>query len=292
MLQAVEEIKATGYRVKLESFEGPLDLLLYLIKRDEIDIYNIPIARVTEQFLEHIRLMEVLDLDVTGEFLLMAATLMRIKSRMLLPRQLEEDEEDEGDPREELVQRLLEYRRFKGVAEKLKDRADGRSRKIGRPQPDFEEMPEEEPELLIPVDLVGLLKTFAGLLAKAPRIEPYEVILDEYTLEEKVELVLGMLENEERVEFDSFFGERPSRLEIVITFIAILELLRMQKITLSQTGLFGRIWIRRREDEDGNGTGSGEDAGGESGDAGRTGAHGGGEPGTAGRTGEDRALEG
>ncbi len=263
MVNAVEEIRATGYRVKLESFEGPLDLLLYLIKRDEVDIYNIPIARVTEQFLEHIRVLEILDLDVAGEFLLMAATLMRIKSKMLLPRQLDEDEDDEGDPREELVQRLLEYRRFKGVAEKLKSKAAGRALQVGRPPADLDDYPEEEPELLIPVDLVGLLRTFGGLLEKAPRIEPYEVILDEYTLEEKVELVLERLESDERIEFDSLFKKDAPRVEIVITFVAILELLRKQKITLSQTGLFGRIWIRRREDEDGNGTGNGEGTGGE-----------------------------
>lgn len=270
MMRAMAEIRTTGYRVKLESFEGPLDLLLYLIKRDEVDIYNIPIARVTEQFLEHIRIMEILDLDVAGEFLLMAATLMRIKSKMLLPRQLDEDEEDEGDPREELVQRLLEYRRFKGVAEKLKSRAADRAQQVGRPAADLDDYPEEEPELLIPVDLVGLLRTFGGLLEKAPRIDPYEVILDEYTLEEKVELVLARLETDERIEFGSLFTSDAPRVEIVVTFVAILELLRKQKITLSQAGLFGRIWIRRREEEDGNGTGHGEGPGGESGSAART----------------------
>ncbi len=262
MVQAVQEIPATGYRIKLESFEGPLDLLLYLIKRDEVDIYDIPIARVTEQYLDHIRMMEVLDLDVAGEFLLMAATLMRIKSRMLLPRQLDEEEEDEGDPREELVQRLLEYRRFKGVAEKLKNRAATRAMKIGRVAPEEDGLPEEEPELLIPVDLVGLLRTFSGLIERAPRIEPYEVILDEYSLEERTEFILERLEQEERVEFGLLFKENAKKSEIVVTFVALLELLRLQKITLSQAGSFGRIWIRRREEGNGNETGN-ADRGGE-----------------------------
>jgi len=271
VVQAVEEIKTSGYRIKLESFEGPLDLLLFLIKRDEIDIYDIPIARVTEQYLKHIQMMEVLDLDVAGEFLLMAATLVRIKSRMLLPRQLEEDEEDEGDPREELVQRLLEYRRFKRVAEGLTVRAGDRARRLGRPLPDLDDMPEEEPELLIPVDLAGLLRTFSGLLERTPRIDTYEVILDEFTLEEKVEHIMNRLVGDERVEFNNLFRKTASRIEVVMTFVAILELLRMQKIALSQSGIFGRIWIRRREDEDGNGAGHGEDTGGEFGAAGRDG---------------------
>lgn len=251
MVPATEEIKGTGYRVNLENFEGPLDLLLYLIKRDEIDIYDIPIARVTSQYLEHVRVLEPLDLEIAGEFLLMAATLMRIKSKMLLPRQLDDDgEEEDGDPRDELVQRLLEYRGYKRIAEQLSEKADLRKQLVGRQSPPYEQGDEEEPELLIPVDLVGLLRTFTTLLENAPRMEPYEVMLEEYTLEEKNELILQWIDRNERVEFTALFPAKATRSEIVATFISMLELLRLQRITISQTDTFGRIWIRRREGGD------------------------------------------
>lgn len=247
MVQVAEEVKGTGYRVVLESFEGPLDLLLFLIKRDKIDIYDIPIARVTEQYLEHVRLMQALDLEVAGEFLVMAATLMRIKAKMLLPKPEVEGEEEEEDPREELVRRLLEYRRFKNAAERLKERAEERKQMVGRGRLDLEEPEVDEPaELEIPVDLVGLLRTFAQLIERAPRIEPYEVILDEYSLEEKLEGIEIVLGREEEVEFTDLFSEGASRAEVIVTFIAMLELLRLQRIRLRQSAVFGRIWIRRR----------------------------------------------
>ncbi len=252
MVNTADDIRGTGYRVKLEAFEGPLDLLLYLIKRDEVDIYDIPISNITEQYLEQVRLLESLDLEVAGEFLLMASMLMRIKAKMLLPRQIDDDEEDEGDPRNELVQRLLEYRKYKRIAEELKESAAERHQMVGRLAIEVD-APEEPPDLVIPVDIVGLLQTIATLLERAPRMDSYEVILDEITLEEKIELVESRIRMEDRIEFISLFGENPRRLEIVVTFVALLELMRLQKITLSQSGLFGRIWIRRREGEDGTG---------------------------------------
>ncbi|MFH1277807.1 MAG: segregation/condensation protein A [Candidatus Eisenbacteria bacterium] len=260
MVQIAEEVRGTGYRVVLESFEGPLDLLLYLIKRDEIDIYDIPIARVTQQYLEHVRLMQALDLEVAGEFLVMAATLMRIKAKMLLPKPEAEGEEEEEDPREELVRRLLEYRRFKNVAERLRERAVERGLLVGRGRLDLEGPEEEEPEeLQIPVDLVGLLRTFAQLIARAPRMEAYEVILDEFTLDEKVERIENILDRDGEVEFTDLFSEGASRAEVVVTFIAMLELLRLQRIRLRQAALFGRIWIRRRTDPPDEDTGIEDD---------------------------------
>jgi segregation and condensation protein A len=236
MVRIADEVRGTGYRVVLESFEGPLDLLLYLIKRDEIDIYDIPIARVTEQYLEHVRLMQALDLEVAGEFLVMAATLMRIKAKMLLPKpEVEGDEGDEEDPRDELVRRLLEYRRFKNAAERLKERAEERRRLLGRTRLDLEAPERDEPpEVEIPVDLVGLLRTFAQLIERAPRMEPYEVILDEYTLEEKVEEIERRLAHTEEFEFTELFARQARRMEVIVTFIAVLELLRLQRIRLRQ----------------------------------------------------------
>ncbi len=248
MASTTEEIRGTGYRVELDAFQGPLDLLLYLIKRDEIDIYDIPIARVTEQYLAHIRLMQMLDLEVAGEFLVMASTLMRIKARMLLPR-TESEEGEEEDPRDELVRRLLEYRRFKNAAEKLREKAEERGFLLGRaPAENGDGEPSEAGELLVPVDLVGLLKTFAQLMERAPSLEPYEVILDTFTLEEKVERIERALAESDEIEFDNLFETGAVRREIIVTFIAVLELLRLQKISLVQADLFGRIWIRRRSE--------------------------------------------
>jgi segregation and condensation protein A len=247
MVPLTEEIRGTGYRVELEAFQGPLDLLLFLIKRDEIDIYDIPIARVTEQYLRHIRLMQMLDLEVAGEFLVMAATLMRIKAKMLLPRTDLDEGEEEEDPREELVRRLLEYRRFKSAAERLREKAEGRSLLVGRIVPEAAETEGvEEADVLIPVDLVGLLRTFAQLMERAPGLEPYEVILEEFTLEDKIEQVERALRDSGEVEFESLFERGATKREIVVTFIALLELLRLQRISLAQAGLFGRIWIRPR----------------------------------------------
>ena len=254
MVSIAEEIRGTGYRVQLDKFEGPLDLLLFLIKRDEIDIYDIPISHITDQYLEHVQIIQMLDLDVAGEFLVMAATLMRIKAKMLLPRPAEDEEEEEEDPREELVRRLLEYRRFKRAAESLTRSREERGMLVGRagaaPEGVEEEEEEEKPEeLLIPVDMVGLLRVFAQLIERAPRIEPYEVILDEYNMEEKAELIEHRLDEGEEVEFTSLFGEEAPKQEVIVTFVALLELLRLQKIRLVQSGLFGRIWIRRRAEE-------------------------------------------
>ncbi len=261
MAPMTEEVRGTGYKVELDAFQGPLDLLLYLIKRDEIDIYDIPIARVAEQYLAHIRLMQMLDLEVAGEFLVMAATLMRIKAKMLLPRTDVEEGEEEEDPREELVRRILDYRRFKAAAEGLRTRAEARSLLIGRAAPEDEDGEPDEPEgVLIPVDLGGLLRLFAEVMRRTPRLEPYEVILHEYTLEEKIERIENVLRTAEEVEFERLFEPEAKRAEIIVTFIALLELLRLQRICLVQAGLFGRIRIRRRtETEDGNGNGNGDE---------------------------------
>lgn len=255
MVSVADEVKGTGVRVSLERFEGPLDLLFFLIKRDEIDIYDIPIARVTEQYLEQIRMMQMLDLEVAGDFLVMAATLMRIKAKLLLPRpEMEEEEEEGGDPRDELVQRLLEYRRFKNVSIHLREKAENRLHLVGRSPTDVGEAPPDEPdeplELQIPVDLVGLLKTFADLIERAPSMDPYEVILDEFTLEEKIERIEREIDSNEQIEFQDLFDAETKKMEVIVTFIAMLELLRLQRIHLTQSGLFGRIWIRRRSERD------------------------------------------
>ena len=178
--------------VKLERFEGPLDLLLHLIKRDEIDIYDIPIARITQQYLAYLELMRALDLDVAGEFLVMAATLMRIKAKMLLPAPQAAEEEDEGDPREELVQRLIEYRQFKEAASTLRTREEERRQLFERGL-----LPSEDdagPLPLAPASLFDLLDAFHRVVARLPEPAVYDVRSEVYDVEEKMAVIARALE--------------------------------------------------------------------------------------------------
>lgn len=237
-------LRPPAYQVRLASFEGPLDLLLHLIKRDEIDIFDIPIARLTEEYLAEIRMMELLDLEVAGEFLVMAATLVRIKARMLLPRPQDEETPEEEDPREELVQRLLEYREFKRAAEDLGAREEWRRTLFGRSLPPGEKIVEEE--LVRNATLFDLVRTYRGVLERTPRLDSFEVILDEITLEDKIAEIVARLTAAERIGFRDLVEAHKRRVEIVITFIALLELARLGKVSLIQSALFEPIWIERR----------------------------------------------
>jgi segregation and condensation protein A len=232
------------YQVKLEQFEGPLDLLLFLIKQEEIDIYDIPIARITEQYLAYLERIPLMDLDSAGEFLLMAATLMRIKARMLLPR-IEDSEEPEEDPRQELVDRLLEYQKFKEAATTLKGLATDRSlffsRGMREAVPESEDLPELEPATLF-----DLMKAFNRVLERARHYEALTVSQEEVSIEDTKTHVLGRLEEQSRILFEDLFGERVTRLEVVIMLIAILDLVRTRMVDIGQTKRFGEIWIEKR----------------------------------------------
>ncbi len=241
--------EGSGVRVSLESFEGPLDLLLFLIKRDEIEITDIPIAHITEQFLESIQDLGMLDLDRAGEYLLMAATLMRIKSRMLLPRAPgeEPEDEDEEDPRRELARRILEYREFKRVAELLGER-EGEWRQVFRrassPIPEFE--PTEVGDLGI--DLLDLVKAFRGILEKASRSEVFELDAEEYSVEEQMEFIRRECAGrEEGVVFGQLFSAGWSRGILITTFLALLEMMRRGEIRVTQAHRFGEIWLKEGE---------------------------------------------
>ncbi len=245
--KAGEPVGSLPVTVKLERFEGPLDLLLHLIKRDEIDIYDIPIAHITRQYLEYLELMRALDLDVAGEFLVMAATLMRIKARMLLPVPTTEEEEV-GDPREELVQRLLEYRQYKEVAGTLKLREEDRRLLYERGILPGEE--EAGPLPLQPATLFDLLDALNRVLSRIPEKSPYEVQAETFTLEERMAALRRMLEEEDRVDFTRLLEGCAVRLEAVVTFMALLELMRQGEVMILQTELFGAITlIRPRGDE-------------------------------------------
>jgi len=226
-----------AYAVKLPAFEGPLDLLLHLIRQNEVEITDIAVARIAEQYLEYLELMRELNLDVAGEYLVMAATLALIKSRMLLPPSEEEDEGEASDPRAELVARLLEYQRFKEAAEEL-----GRRRLLGRdvfaakgagPEP------ASEAEREIEVGLFELLEAFRRVLRSSEgRIETHEVETESITVRERMLVVMETLERVESIEFHRIFeqsdGRAPSRPLLIATFLAILELARLMALHVYQ----------------------------------------------------------
>jgi segregation and condensation protein A len=229
------------YTVRLEMFEGPLDLLLHLINKNELDITNIPITPITEQYLEYLKLMKVLNLDIAGEYLLMASTLLYIKSRTLLPPSVEEEEEEEEDPRAELVRRLLEYQKYKEAASKLEKRPMLDRDFFIRSNPvEFEDAEEEK----VDVSLFELLEAFRKILERVKVEEFHEVILDRLSVEEKFQEIFSLLQREKRsMAFHHLFPEQASRRVIIITFLAILELVKMKLVRIFQLASFETIRI-------------------------------------------------
>ncbi|MFQ5599331.1 MAG: segregation and condensation protein A [Candidatus Krumholzibacteriia bacterium] len=236
------------YVVKLDQFEGPLDLLLYLIQREEMDIYDIAIARITEQYLQHIERMEELDLDPAGEFLVMAATLLRIKARMLLPVQ-RPGEEDEEDPRQELVQRLLEYKKFKEAAKKLEEHERENLRRFTHPLDAslLEEAKKTGDETTFEVNLPQLIKALQGVLVGLDEVVAHEVELEPVSLEEKSESLLTLLRDKGRLPFSELFEGARTRMEVIVTFMALLELIKRGALSVHQVDCFGEVWIFARE---------------------------------------------
>jgi segregation and condensation protein A len=233
--------RGLDYTFRLEGFEGPLDLLLHLIQKNELDIFNIPIALVTEQYLEYLQLMKVLNLDVAGEYLLMASTLLHIKSKMLLPKSLEGEEEEE-DPRAELARRLLEYQKYKQAAGELEKRPIlDRDVFIRLMAPELEEVPEEE---RIEVNLFELLEAFRQVLERVRADTVHEVILEHLSVEDKIQEILTLLGRENRsMAFHRLFPEQASRRVVVITLLAILELVKMKRIRIFQLAPFETIRV-------------------------------------------------
>lgn len=223
------------YRVQLNNFEGPLDLLLFFIKRDELDIYDIPISYITQQYLEYVNLMEELDLDVASEFILMASMLMSIKAKMMLPREDEEGEEiDETDPRYELVQKLLEYKRYKEMAVKMADIDEETRKRYKRGYPDADDVDQQATgEALKDVTLFDLISAFRKVLTDMERQRiVHKVNKVETTVEEQSEFVLRVLTKSGRQSFTSLCKELTNRVVIVVTFLAILEMIKEQQINL------------------------------------------------------------
>lgn len=224
------------YRVQLKNFEGPLDLLLFFIKRDELDIYDIPISYITEQFLDYILLLEELDLDVASEFILMASMLMSIKAKMMLPRDESDDEGelDENDPRYELVQRLLEYKRYKEMAGKMSAIEDEAHKSHYRGYTGADEVDKQATgEALKDVTMFDLMTAFNNVLAEAKKQHtPHHVEKIEVTIEEQAEYVLERLQKNGRTAFTAMCRELANKTKIVVTFLAILEMLKEHQINL------------------------------------------------------------
>ena len=242
-----------SYKVRIEIFEGPLDLLLYLVKKDHLNIYDIPIAKVTEQYLAYMDLMKMLDLNIAGEFLVMAATLMQIKSKMLLPPDPTLDpQEEQEDPREELMRRLLEYEKFKEIAENLRQRELTQKEIYKRPKSEAEVTatpPDaQEGPVYFEASIFDLIDAFSKAMENVPREVFYEVVKDEFTVEEKVHDILHRLLFENSMAVSKLFAEAKHKVEIVVTFLAILELIRLREVVAFQKEMFQEIEITRNKD--------------------------------------------
>ncbi len=238
-----------AYKVRLDIFEGPLDLLLHLIKRNEVDIYDIPIADITRQYLEYIDILKEMNLNLAGEFLVMAATLTHIKSRLLLPIDAEESGEEEGpDPREELIRMLLEYQRYKDAAVELGDRLV-LGRDVFRRGHAMEVASDDEPGLMN-VSVFDLMDALKSILDRAPGESRLELTVDRFTLADKINHVLEVLGRGESVTFVSLFPEDATKGEIIVTFLAVLELAKLVLIKVHQTGDgIIRVYSNNRESE-------------------------------------------
>lgn len=234
------------YRVKLRNFEGPLDLLLFLIKKNEVDIYDIPIALITRQYLEYIRLMQRLDLDFASEFILMAATLIRIKAQMLLPRPEIEEEAEEFDPRRELVERLLEYKKYKEVAHLLSKRESRQRLHFTRQIRELETVIPAPPEPTSgQVSLFDLLVAFHESLKRLENEPIHQIILPGVSVDEQIQFILSLVKNKDQISFSELLHHVHirSRSALVATFLAVLELIRTGGILVKQGQPFAEIWI-------------------------------------------------
>jgi len=227
--------------ISIPVFEGPFDLLLHLLRDNKVDIYDIPIAKITGQYLEYIEIMKELNLEVAGEFLVMAATLIHIKSRMLLPPDEETPSEEQEDPRQELVQRLLEYQKYKDAAQDFKTREEDWAKIFHREPVSLSE--EEDGELsLFDLGLFDLLEAFKKILDKAPP-EVASITKETLTVKDRMFSIMEILEGQETVRFEELFKDGITRGQLLVTFVALLELIRLGLARAYQEREFGSIWV-------------------------------------------------
>jgi segregation and condensation protein A len=241
-----------SYQIKLEIFEGPMDLLLHLIKKHELDIYSIPIALITQQYLEYIDLMKSLDMEIAGDFLVMASTLMHIKSRMLLPPPENPEEGEDGvDPQAELIRRLLEYKSFKEAAASLEDQENTWSKVYTRHTETAPELPAEDEPLLFDFHLFDLLAALKDVMNRVPDAK-FEITAETVSITEKISQILARLEAADSLLFADLFEGSTSRAQVIGTFLALLELIKTRVIRAVQIEQFGAIRIMKavRENQD------------------------------------------
>ena len=235
-----------GYPVKLANFEGPLDLLLHLIRKHEINIYDIPIVLVTKQYLDYIDLMQELNLDVAGDFLVMAATLIHIKSRTLLPRTDPTQEDPDEDPREALMRRLLEHQKYKAAAELLHERETLRSAQWTRPDGPITEIAGEAPEPEVEVDLFSLISAFRAVVERAKHRPKVYLPAEQIAIEDRIEQLMTRLSETEACGFEDLFADVQTRAGLIVTFLALLEMIRLKLVRVFQAGSVGPIRVYRR----------------------------------------------
>lgn len=240
------------YRVKLNIFEGPLDLLLHLIKEQKLDLYDIPISTITKQYLEHIDLMKELNLNIAGDYLVMAAELARIKSRMLLPQQEPEDENESGeDPRENLVRQLLEYRKYKEAAVELRVMELNQKEIFTRNVP--EQLVEGDDDIKYDVTVYDLMIAFKNIVKELSFREDYEVTIDKISITDKINSIMEKLSDEISITFDELLLSARSKMEIIATFLGILELMRLNLIKIQQIKQFAPIRIFKASEKNQDG---------------------------------------
>jgi segregation and condensation protein A len=231
------------YKVKLEVFEGPLDLLLYLIKQDEIDIYDVSLERITRQYLEYLQAFKELNIELAGEFIVMAANLIYLKSRSLLPvdQQPPEEDAEEDDPRWDLIRQLIEYKKFKEAATELHLRQLKQERIFAR---EGSASVLQEPLRLEEVGIFQLINAFQTVLKRIEaRHDVQEIFAERFSVSEKIDIILQRVANSERLRFSDLFGDAASRVEVVVTFLALLELIRLKQVRALQKNMFEEIEI-------------------------------------------------
>ncbi len=245
------------YNIVLPQFEGPFDLLLFFIERDELDIYDIPISTITNDFLDYIHQMETLNIDMASEFIVVAATLCRIKAKMLLPRKELDEEGNEIDPREELVQQLLEYKRYKSILDEMRDLEEMRSKRKARGNAS-KELKQLAQKALVDAELESLnlfklLQTFEKVIERyedRQKIRVHKVIRYNYTLEDQKDFVRNLVFQEEKSDFVSIFGKCENRIHALFNFLAILELIQLEEVGIIVGEGMNNFWIYKKEKEE------------------------------------------
>ncbi len=242
-------METNDYKVRLEIFEGPLDLLLYLIKKDEVDIHAISIEGITRQYLDYINTFKLLNIDLASEFIVMAANLMYLKSRTLLPRvdQPPEEDAEEDDPRWELIRQLIEYKKFKDAAGFLSLREAEQEGRFAH-QTDASDAPPPEPASLAEVSIFDLIRAFQSVLKRFEEKHDFgDIVDDRFTVSDKIELLLGHFIPGQARRFEELFQTATTKAEVIVTFLALLELMKLNQFVVRQSDLLGEIVIERRD---------------------------------------------